>query len=204
MIDLVPEKRGLYRVASAHLASLFPLGFFRKGNRQTIDREFVVFPRLLPRDGAAIESSAALGSRSSRRTGWGHELHSLRSFRAGDDPRRIHWKQSARTGRMIFMEREAEENKHISIVLDNALAPGEGEIGEQRLERRISQAASTALDYLKLSYEVELVTRTIRVPFGSGVRQRRRLLEALALLEPAAPSARPLLDEGEAQVRFDA
>ena len=105
---------------------------------------------------------------------------------------------------MIYMEREAEENRRVSILLDNALDLSDGEQAEERLEERISEAASSALEYLKLDYEVELITRTAQVPFGSGGRQRRRVLEALALLEAAPPNARPLEADTEIQVRLEA
>ena len=203
-IELVPKKRGIYRLGSVHLASLFPLGFFRKGSRQRLDRELLVFPSLRRSEAPSFGAGSTLGARPSRRPGWGHELHSLRALRPGDDPRRIHWKQSARTGRMIYMEREAEENRRVSIVLDNALDLSDGDRAEERLEERISEAASTALEYLKLSYEVELVTRTARVTFGSGSPQRRRILEALALLEAAPPNARPLETDNDVHVRFEA
>jgi len=196
-------KRGRYELEAAHMATLFPLGFFRKGMRQAVGRQLLVFPRLLERASSLVESGAFLGERPSAVKGWGHELHSLRALRPGDDPRRIHWKQSARTGKMIFMEREAEENRRISVVLDNAVDLSDGEQAAELLEERISEAASTALEYLKQSYEVELVTRTTRVSHGTGSRQRRRLLEALALLDAAPPSARPLGAEGQPEVRFE-
>jgi len=203
-IELTPKKRGAYRLDSAHLVSLFPLGFFRKGSRQKLDRDLIVFPRLRRIEAPGVDSSSAVGDLPSRKPGWGHEIHSLRAMRPGDDPRRIHWKQSARTGRMIYLEREAEENRRVSIVLDNALDLSDGAAAEERLEERISEAASSALEYLKLNYEVELITRTATVGFGSGRRQRRRVLEALALLEAAPPNARPLLADNELQVRLEA
>ena len=180
MVELEFPRRGLHRIAAAHLATLFPLGLFRKGMRQRLDREVLVFPQLFP--GPALGAAVDLGHRRDPgpRAGWGHDLHSLRVLRPGDDPRRIHWKQTARTGSLIFMEREAERSRRISVVLDNAVDPAHGKAGEERLELRISEAAAAALDYLQAGFEVELVTRTERVEFGAGPRQRRRILETLA------------------------
>ena len=203
-LEITPPRRGLYKISTAHLTTLFPLGFFRKGSRQEIPRELLVFPRLAKGEQVTIETSAQLGQRASRRSGLGHDLHSLRLLRPGDDPRRIHWKQTARTGKMIYMEREAEQERRVSIVLDNALDLSDGDRAHARLEERISEAASSAVEYLKAGFEVELVSRTAQVPFGSGRRQRRVILEALALLEAAAPSARPLEALAGREVRFEA
>ncbi len=104
---------------------------------------------------------------------------------------------------MIYMEREAEQRRRVSIVLDNALDLSDVR-ARDRLEERISEAASVAVEYLKDGFEVELVSRTAQVPFGSGRRQRRVLLEALALLEAAAPTARPLEAAAGREVRFEA
>ena len=44
VVELEFPRRGVHRLAAAHLATLFPLGLFRKGMRQRLDREVVVFP----------------------------------------------------------------------------------------------------------------------------------------------------------------
>jgi uncharacterized protein (DUF58 family) len=203
VVELEFPRRGVHRVASAHLATLFPLGLFRKGMRQRLDREVLVFPALVPGQHLVRRSTSAQGDTQDNRAGWGHDLHSLRILRAGDDPRRIHWKQTARTGSLIFMEREAERSRRISVVLDNALDPADGKAGEERLETRISQAAAAALAYLKAGYEVELVTRTERIEFGGGPRQRRRILETLARIEAAVAAGEPLAGAALFEVRFD-
>ncbi|MDX1384120.1 MAG: DUF58 domain-containing protein, partial [Thermoanaerobaculia bacterium] len=189
LVSLRFDRRGLHPLRAVHLATLFPFGLFRKGMRQPLDEEVLVYPRIRPGGHLRRQQLAAQGSYRDRRIGWGHDLHSLRQMRPGDDPRRIHWKQSARTGRMIFMERRAEHQRRVSVVVDNALDPADGLEAESRLENRISQGASAAVDYLNAGFDVELVTRTARVPHDGGARQRRRILETLALLEVLPPTA---------------
>jgi uncharacterized protein (DUF58 family) len=203
VVELEFPGRGLHRLASAHLATLFPLGLFRKGMRQRLDREVMVFPSLISGQHAVRRSASVIGDTQDSRAGWGHDLHSLRILRPGDDPRRIHWKQTARTGTLIFMEREAEKSRRITVVLDNAIDPAEGRSGSDRLELRISQAASAALGYLQAGYEVELVTRTAHVEFGAGPRQRRRVLETLALLASVDAGDEAFHGEGALEVRFE-
>jgi uncharacterized protein (DUF58 family) len=192
-LDMLARRRGLVRVAWAHLHSIFPLGLFRKGVRVRLDHEMLVFPELYPaaRQGAAQPGQA--GDRPSGRKGWGHELLGLRRFRAGDDRRSIHWKRSAKLGELVFMEREAEQGRRLSIALDNAVGELGGRSQELRFERLVSEAATAAHDYLARGYEVELITRGGRIPYGVGRGQRLRILRELALLEPLPRTAEPLV-----------
>ncbi|MGH9465701.1 MAG: DUF58 domain-containing protein [Thermoanaerobaculia bacterium] len=192
-LEMLAKRRGLMQVTWAHLHSLFPLGLFRKGVRVRLDHEMLVFPELYPaaREGASQPGQA--GDRPSRRKGWGHELLGLRRFQPGDDRRSIHWKRSAKLGELVFMERESEQGRRLSIALDNAVGELAGRSHELRFERLVSEAATAAHDYLGRGYEVELVTRGGRIPFGVGRSQRLRILRELALLQPLARTSEPLL-----------
>lgn len=191
-VELLLESRGRHRVGGVHVSSLFPLGFFHKGARYPVEAEMLVYPEIFGASTLRPEQRGRAGEEPTRRAGWGHELLSLRPYRHGDDPRAIHWKHSARTGELIFTERENEETRRLSIVFDNAvgeqLSPGE----RGRFERLVSEAATAALDHLARGFEVALLTREGRLEFGGGPRQRRRILETLALVEPVARSTAPI------------
>lgn len=204
LADITFSRRGRHQLKTAHLATIFPFGLFRKGTRQELDLEVLVYPRLLAGEHGISRSTAAFGATRDRNPGWGYDLHSLRDLRPGDDPRRIHWKQTARTGKMIFMELEAEKSRRVTLVIDNALDPAEGLEAQEKLETRISRGAAAALDYLSAGFEVELITRSEQLPFGGGSRQRSRILEVLALLEAALPDEEPLGGSGGVEIRFDA
>ncbi len=192
-LDLMLKERGRHRFAFAHVSSLFPFGFFSKGTRYRLDTEVLVFPELFPTEGMALAEAEPMGDDPSRRIGWGHDLHSLRAFRRGDDPRSIHWKQTARTGAMVYMERESERNRRLSILFDNGVGTLADGLERQRFERLVSEAATAAVEHLSRGYEIELVARDGRWPYATGSRQRLAILEALALIQPVAPEAEPLL-----------
>jgi len=152
----------------------------------------MVFPELYEAASRRAVDDGRLGQGRPQRSLWGHDLHSLRSFRQGDDPRGIHWKQTARTGDLVYMERAAERGRRLSILFDNGvgeLADGEA---EDRFESLVSEAATAAVDHLGRGWEVELVTRDGSLPFATGPRQRLALLEALATIEPAPRRGRAL------------
>jgi uncharacterized protein (DUF58 family) len=183
-VGLEPGRRGRLQVPYFHLASIYPLGLFRKGLRYRIEGELLVFPAILPAAELRLAGAAAGDEQRLRRVGRGHELFSLRRFRPGDDPRGIHWKQSARTGNLVYLEREAEEGKRLTVVLDNGVAPLASAVAERRFEELVSRAASAAHHHLARGWEVELLLRHGGVGFGRGRSHRLRILEALALVEP--------------------
>jgi uncharacterized protein (DUF58 family) len=210
-IEMLFPRRGRQRIDAAHFASLFPLGLFRKGMRYRVGLELLVYPELFPPGEARGAASGLSGDRSAPRPGWGHELHALRGFREGDDPRAIHWKKSAQTGGLVFQEREAEETMRCSILFDNAAARFEERAARrlssadaERFERLVSEAATAAWDHLERGFEVELVTRGRRLPYGQGARQRREILTELALVEPVEARSAALLpgDAGALLLRF--
>ncbi len=196
MIELILPRRGPHHFGHGHLSSLFPFGLFRKGTRHRVDLEALVFPEIFAASRRRPEAAGDRGPGPSRRAPWGHELHSLRGFRKGDDPRGIHWKQSARTGDLIYIEREQEGGQRLSILLDNGVGPLHASGDRERFEALVSEAATAALDHLARGFEVELVTRDGIEAFGSGRRQRLAILETLARLEPG-PRKRSALVAGD-------
>lgn len=197
-LELMLRRRGLRRVRAVHVLSLFPFGLFRKGVRLASDVEILVYPEIY---GAALSRPSAAGrtgEQASRRPGWGHDLYALRDYRAGDDPRHMHWKQTARHGRLIFQQRQSEAARRLAIVFDNAVGSLRRSADRKRFERLVSEAATAALDFLDGGYEVSLVTRDDRLPFATGLRQRRNILEILALVEPKPAEAKPLPAPGDA------
>ena len=191
-LELTATRRGILALEHAHLASIFPLGLFRKGMRYRIDLDLLVYPEVRSSFELYRKGLGGVGEQPARKIGVGPELHSLRAFRLGDDRRGIHWKQTARTGDLVYMEREAETGERLSIVLDNAVGQLDSAAVEEAFELLVSDAATAAHHYLERDCEVELVTRNEVVGFGRGRGHRRRILEALALLPAVARQPYPL------------
>jgi len=191
-LEIFASRRGALRLPCLQVSSIFPLGLFRKGLRYRTDLEVIIFPEISPLALRQHGRSGGHSDRSSQRRGWGHELLSLRDFRPGDDYRDVHWKRSARTGTLVVMEREAEKDRRLSILLDNGVGEPSSPVELMRFERLVSEAASAAHYHLEQGFEVELVTRGGGTGFARSRRHRLRIMEILALVDPVEVAGTPL------------
>jgi uncharacterized protein (DUF58 family) len=191
-LDVKFARRGKVSIPHVHVASIFPLGIFHKGQRYPVGLNFLVLPKIQPVTSLQLSSWRIGDGSASLTLGRGHELLSLRDFRAGDEQRSVHWKRTAQTGSMIVIEREAERDQRLTVVLDNGVGKPVSEEDHDRFERLVSNAATAAFHYLERGYEIELLTRGGSIPFGRGRAHRLRVMEYLALIEPTEMSERPL------------
>jgi uncharacterized protein (DUF58 family) len=176
------SRRGRHPLPRIRVSTRFPFGLFVKAGVVHVDAELVAYPEVRPVDGERRRQLAA-GGTPVRRRGRGTDLHNLRDYHPGDEPRLIHWRSSAKTGRLVVRELEADTAQDVRIVLEGR-ADDDG-----RVERALSEAASLAVHVLGAGGGVELSAPGVHVPLGGGREQRRRVLTALALFDAAAASA---------------
>jgi len=184
--EVLPS-RGPHRLSGVRVVTRFPFGLFVKASSATGAEDVLVYPRRVPAPAALLRQAGGMGTAPARRRGRGHDLHDLRAYQAGDDPRMIHWRVSARTGALTIRELEAETAQDACVVLR-----GRGDRDPERLEQALAEAAAVAGVLLARGARVGLAGPGIDVPPAQGAAHRRRLLTALALYAPgAAPAARP-------------
>lgn len=190
-------RRGLYRFDGFRIATRFPFTLFRKSKDAESTTEVLVFPRVMsvPRPSPRPR---ARGGGPSHRLGRRGEFFGLREWKEGDDRRGIHWRSTARTGRLMVREHEDELERQVTIAVDNALparvvrAIKAGERLREdapladAVERAISHAASLATAYLEAGWGVGLAARGTHLPIASGRPQLTRVLRELALLPVVA------------------
>jgi len=197
------SRRGRYVFDGFRIATRFPFTLFRKSRDTNDASEVIVLPRLHPVV-RPTPRPRAIGAGTSQRAGRRGEFFGLREYRDGDDRRDIHWRSTARTGRVVVREVHDEVERQITIVVDNAvpvavvraLAAGERLRADapvaEALERAVSMAASHASAYLEAGWAVAVTARGLEVPLGRGRVQLAKILRALALM-PAVTEAQPLL-----------
>jgi uncharacterized protein (DUF58 family) len=194
-------RRGLWRFEGFRLRTRYPFGFFLKTRQVEAPAELVVYPRLVPVGELPDAARAFVGTVEMPRRGPGREFHGLRPYREGDDARDIHWKRSAREGRLVLREYEAEGSPRVAVALPLRVpeAPT-GEFGDA-LERSVDLAASLVAHFARRGHEVELLLPGQRIPVGDDGRGLETALRALALVAfQVGGEAAPIPDRGRVLV----
>ena len=190
----VPQRRGLHRFRQLEVATRAPFGLFEKSRPLDVLGEMVVFPRIVPAPRLSPRSLAHAGEQPEDRIGVGLEVHSLRDHRPGEDARSIHWKSTARAGRLIAVDREQERRKRVCVVLDQRRFQGDA------LDRAVEEAAAVVVRELDGGAEVSLAVAGQFLAAGSGETHRCAALRLLALLDEQGMDSAPPRPEAEAAV----
>jgi len=177
-------RRGRQRLHGVRITTGFPFGLFVKAARPALTDEVLVYPRVRPMTAESLRHRGDSGDAAARRRGRGGDLHDLRGYRPGDDPRFIHWRSSAKAETLVVREHEAETSHDTRLVL-----VGRGVSRSEALEAGLSEAASIAVALTRAGAGVELRGPDCFVPLGHGRPHLRHVLGALALYEPDAPSS---------------
>ncbi len=177
--------RGLFPKPALVLEVRLPLGFFVKSLRLSQEGELLVFPRLVPAAPPRF-SGPPMGvqEEGTGRHQRGGEVELLREFRPGDDVRDVHWKQTARQGRVIVMERREHQRRFRYLVLDPRVRDPEDPATRWRFEDLVAEVASVARRLSHLGEAVGVVVGERVLPPAWGPLHLRQILTALALVQP--------------------
>ena len=189
----VVPKRGVYVLDELTLATGFPFGLFRKERDLRLPGMLVVWPRsdrILREARTPGPPQRRSGQLAGGTAGSRGEFRNLRDYRAGDDPRDVHWRSTARLGQPLVREYERERADALWICLDQDRRERHDQAAE---EDAIEIAASLARAALERSQPVALATAETIVDEGTGPAQLERILDVLARLRfhPHAPAPRP-------------
>jgi uncharacterized protein (DUF58 family) len=169
--------RGIHHLAGLRLSTRFPFGLLRRSIDIESPVDLLVYPALVPVADLALRAEVTeLGETQSAARARSGDFHGLRELRAGDDPRDIHWRTSARRGRPFVREFEEETGRAVLIVLETAVA----EDAASSFESAVSHAASLALLLLRRGLRVGLSAGGTFIPPHTGTAAA--ILRCLALV----------------------
>ena len=113
-----PTRRGPYMVGLAGVESRFPFGFLHKSLGIDETEELLVWPGRVEYVFDPEQGGMRFPSGATRRTpGPGSDLINLRPYERGDPPRLVHWKATARLGKLMIRQlaQEGEQGFHLCV-----------------------------------------------------------------------------------------
>jgi uncharacterized protein (DUF58 family) len=116
-----PLKRGNYKLDSAFVEGISPLGFWSARKTITVQSEIRVYPNLLNERknlAALFLNRGAFGVHAQRQVGKGRDFEKLREYVPGDGYDEIHWKATARRGKPITKVFQIERTQEVYVIVD--------------------------------------------------------------------------------------
>jgi uncharacterized protein (DUF58 family) len=115
----LPE-RGRYRFGPLRLSTRFPFGLFSRTITAGETETLIVLPRLgrLTEGWTSRRLEAFAGTQRRQRPGAEGDFYGVREWRGGDGRRLIHWRSSARLGRLVVRQFERPRTRDVAVVLN--------------------------------------------------------------------------------------
>ena len=187
--SLRAARRGVYKVGPLVAVAGDPLGLAQRETVIAEPFELLVHPRVeLVSDRPLTRQFEDPPIRPPVSKPWpsGLEFYGMREYTRGDDLRRIVWRASARTGKLMVREAEQGITDKITILLDTDRTGHsvDGEGLSESFEMAVRAAASLGVRHLREGYEVKVeanggrLTRSLRGPSAQLL-----LLDALARVD---------------------
>ncbi len=197
--ELRAERRGCYRLGPLRATYGDIFGIFEAVADFEGRREIVVYPRFTPIVHLPLPLKEPFGHVRTRQRAYEDptELAELRPMRPGDNPKKIHWKTTARMGEPYVREHELKATADVIIVVDLNETVHAVDGADSTLEKAVEVAASVGHYCLNNGYRTRLVgwgAHSWDAPFRPDASGFRQLMEVLARVEAGeAPRLADLL-----------
>jgi uncharacterized protein (DUF58 family) len=196
--SLRPRRRGVYQVGPLEAEWTDPFGLARSRQPLLERAEIIVHPAtevVLDSPTARKWEDPPVRPPVSRAWPAGFEFYGMRDYVLGDDLRRVVWRASARTGRLLVRESEQGITDRVVVLLDTDRAwhrPGEV---SDTFEVAVRCAASLGVHHLQDGFSVGLEANSRRLAVDlRGPRARIPMLDELARVQRDAAPLRDAVD----------
>jgi uncharacterized protein (DUF58 family) len=177
MFVVPTRRRGLVVLGPVRSVRGDPLGLLRRQVRWTDPTDLYVHPRTISLDGASAGFLRDIeGLPTQDLSSNDIAFHALRDYVAGDDRRSIHWRTTARTGRLVVRQFEETRRSHLVVGLSSCAADY---ADPDELELAISVAGSIGLQAIREEKQLSVLTSRGRLRASTATRY----LDGLCLIE---------------------
>src|SRR5829696_2337583 len=176
------DARGRYRIGPLRLRLADPFGLVELTRSFTAVDTLTVVPAVhaLPsvRLGGAWESGGESVSRSVAIRG--DDDAATREYRNGDDLRKVHWRSTARVGKLMVRREERPWQARATLLLDTRADAHRGEGPGSSFEWAVSAVASIGSHVARRGYSLRLLTDAGVAAGGADMSDEGALLDHLA------------------------
>jgi uncharacterized protein (DUF58 family) len=194
LFTIPTTRRAVITVGPVRSVRADPLHLLRRPVLWTEPTDLFVHPRTTALDGPAAGFLKDLeGLPTTELSSADVSFHALRDYVPGDDRRHIHWKTTARTGKLMVRQFEETRRAHMAV----ALSVNTDEYArEEDFELAISAAASLGRQAIKEARELSVVTQRgpIRCETGKNMLDDMTRLAGHTRRGTAVDLARSLSD----------
>ncbi|MGA2837725.1 MAG: DUF58 domain-containing protein [Acidimicrobiales bacterium] len=177
LFQISTERRGVIPVGPARLVRADPIGLFARVVKQSDPVSLYVHPVTVRVPGVGPGFLRDLeGAESVDLSPSDLAFHSLREYVPGDDRRHIHWKTSARSGRLMVQQFVDTRRSHVVVVLDHAASAF---VDSDQFELAVSVAGSLGIRSIADDQIRTVIVGSRTLP----TMTRSSLLDALAGVE---------------------
>ena len=165
-VERLYRRRGVYSGEPVAVSTRFPFGFFGFSRKLSAPREHIVYPRIRPIDSALFAGRRAGGGGATQRRGQGEDFFRLREYTPGDHMHHVHWKTSAKLGKLMVRELGEPEEERLTVGFVPRISatrdPAEFEILVSAAASLVSHLMCRGARFRFLSEDLELVPENIR------------------------------------------
>ncbi|CAN5190623.1 DUF58 domain-containing protein [soil metagenome] len=196
------ELRGRYRIGPLRLRLSDPFGLVELTRGFSATDVLTVLPAVHPLPNVGLGGAWSTGGDSSSRSVaiQGDDDAATREYRDGDDLRKVHWRSTARTGKVMVRREEQPWQTRSALLLDARLGRHRGEGATSSFEWAVGSAASIGVHLGRLGYSLRLFNDGGEAHTGTDndFSTGHLLLDHLAVV---TTSANRELDRGIAALR---
>ena len=172
---IVPtERRAVIAIGPPRAVRTDPLGLLRRDAVEQTVVELFVYPQIIGLDMLSAGLQRDLEGQATRDLSTSDlAFHTLRDYVTGDDRRHVHWRSTAKAGRLLVRQFQDTRRSQLTLVVDGAAASYRD---ENEFELGMSVAGSICVRAVRDQQDICLVAASHAVTAASP----RRILDTLA------------------------